>query len=413
MRSHHFVLYLSVVSAAAWAGPPLTLARVQQLALENQPSLTALDAGMRAAREGAVADGELPDPRLKLGVANVPDDSFALNREPMTVSYVTIEQMFPGGDKRDLRRRRGEAEAEQLAAELATQREVVRRDAGLAYLDVVGAQRQLVLVKDLQDQTGRQVEAARINTLSGKAGTAQAFAARQVEIMARDRETELRLQEARARAELSRWIGIAAEDPVAEAPPDWPSPPPLAKMQAQLREHPAHAAQARSVATAEADLALAREAIKPDKSIEVGYGVRSQQFSNMVSIQFSMDLPLAPRDRQDRGVAARQAQVERARATEQDHLRMLAAELAADYAQWELVRERLQRIDQELLPAAAGRVEAALAAYRAGRGELGAVLEARTAELEVRLNRISLATQADRARLQLAYFEHVGYDDER
>jgi outer membrane protein TolC len=413
MRSRFLVFCFVVVPAAVWAGPPLTLSRVQQLALESQPSLTAIEAGARAAREGAVAEGQLPDPRLKLGIANVPEDSFALNRDSMTTSYISIEQMFPGGDKRDLRRRRGEAEADQLAAELATQRHVIRRDAALAYLDVVGAQRQIALLKELQSETRRQVEAARINTLSGKAGTAEALAARRMATMARDRESELRLQAARARAELSRWIGAAAEDEVADTPPDWPPPPSLAQMKAQLDAHPAHAAQARSVTTAEADLALAREATKPDKSIEIGYGARATQFTNMVSIQFSMDLPLAPRDRQDRGVAARKAQVERAQAMEQDHLRMLAAELAALYAQWELVRERLQRMDAELLPDAAQRVEAALAAYRAGRGELAAVLEARSAEVEARLTRAGLATQAERARLQLAYFEHAGENHER
>ena len=413
MRSRFLVFCFILVPAAVWAGPPLTLARVQQLALESQPSLTAIEAGARAAREGAVAEGQLPDPRLKLGIANVPEDSFALNRDSMTTSYISIEQMFPGGDKRDLRRRRGEAEADQLAAELTTQRHVIRRDAALAYLDVVGAQRQLALLKELQSEIQRQVEAARINTLSGKGGTAEALAARRMATMAHDRESELRLEAAKARAELSRWIGAAAEDQVAEGLPDWPPPPSLAQMKAQLGAHPAHAAQARSVATAEADLALAREATKPDKSIEIGYGARATQFTNMVSIQFSMDLPLAPRDRQDRGVAARKAQVERAQAMEQDHLRMLAAELAALYAQWELVRERLQRMDAELLPDAAQRVEAALAAYRAGRGELGAVLEARSAELEARLTRAALLTQAERARLQLAYFEHAGEEHER
>ena len=413
MRSRFLVFCFVLVPAAVWAGPPLTLARVQQLALESQPSLTAIEAGARAAREGAVAEGQLPDPRLKLGIANVPEDSFALNRDSMTTSYISIEQMFPGGDKRDLRRRRGEAEADQLAAELTTQRHVIRRDAALAYLDVVGAQRQLALLKELQSEIQRQVEAARINTLSGKGGTAEALAARRMATMASDRESELRLQAAKARAELSRWIGAAAEDQVAEGLPDWPPPPSLAQMKAQLGAHPAHAAQARSVTTAEADLALAREATKPDKSIEIGYGARATQFTNMVSIQFSMDLPLAPRDRQDRGVAARKAQVERAQAMEQDHLRMLAAELAALYAQWELVRERLQRVDAELLPDAAQRVEAALAAYRAGRGELGAVLEARSAELEARLTRAALLTQAERARLQLAYFEHAGEEHER
>jgi outer membrane protein TolC len=111
-------------------------------------------------------------------------------------------------------------------------------------------------------------------------------------------------------------------------------------------------------------------------------------------------------------VAARQAQVERAEAMRDDHLRMLAAELAASYAAWQVAGERLQRIDAELLPDARLRAEAVLAAYRSGRGELAPVLEARRAEVEARLTRIAVATLQARARLQLAYFEHLGDEHE-
>jgi outer membrane protein TolC len=239
------------------------------------------------------------------------------------------------------------------------------------------------------------------------------LAARQMLVMSRDRGSELQLEAAKARAELARWIGAAADEEEVEPElPQWPAPPSLAQMKDQLARHPAHAVQARSVATAEADFALAREANSPDKTIEIGYGARSRQFTNMVSIQFSMDLPLAPKDRQQRGVAARQAQLEKAEAMREDHLRMLAAELSATYAMWSVAGERIKRMDDELLPNAKQRVGAALAAYRGGRGELAAVLEARRAEIDARLSRMEVATQEARARMQLAYFEHLGDDHE-
>ena len=399
------VLILAALPLAASAAPPLTLARVMELAADNQPSLAALQAGVRAGREGAVAEGQLPDPRLKLGLLNVPTDSFALNRESMTTTMVAIEQMFPGGDKRALRQLRADAEADQMAAELDSQRHLLKRDAALAYLNLLGARNQLALIESLQAETERQVEAARIGAIAGKTGQSEILAARQMLTMSRDRESELRLQLARARAELARWIGEAAQDEPADDLPELVAPPPLAELRERLAKHPAHDAQTRAVATAQADLALAREATKPDKSVEIGYGARARQFGDMVSIQFSMELPLAPADRQQRGVAAKQAQVDRAEAMREDHLRMLGAELAALYAEWQVTQERLRRYDAELLPDAARRVDAALAAYRSGRGELAAVLEARRAEIEARLGRILLATQAARARQQLAYFE--------
>ncbi len=408
MRFRVLVLSLALAPACAWAGPPLSLERVQQLAVIGQPSVSALEANTRALRESAVAEGQLPDPRLKLGVLNVPEDSFALNRDEMTTSMISIEQMFPGGNKRAMRQRRAEAEAVQSAAESATQRHLVQRDAALVFLDLVGARQRLTLLAALESEAAREEEAMRIANAAGKGDQVAVLAVRRMLTMTRDRGSELQFEVMKARAELARWIGAAAEDEVAADLPQWPAPPTLAQMKSDLARHPAHTVQARSVATAEADLALAREASSPDKTIEIGYGARSSQFTNMVSIQLSMDLPLAPRDRQQRGVAARQAQVEKAEALREDHLRMLAAELVTEYAAWQVAGERLKRIDDELLPNAKRRVDAALAAYRSGRAELAALLEARRADLEAQLARVEVATRQARARMQLAYFEHLG-----
>lgn len=410
MRFRFLVAALAGLPVVASPAPPLTLARVQQLAVENQPLLNALQAQVRAGRESAVADAQLPDPRLKIGMQNVPTDTFALNQEPMTQTMVAIEQMIPGGDKRALRQRRTQAEADQAAAELAAQHRSVRRDAAVAFVNLLGARQQLGMIKALQNEAARQVEAARIGNIAGKAAQSEVLAMRQMLTLARDRESELAMQAEQARADLVRWIGAAAEGEPADSQPDAlsASPPSLTELQQAIDAHPSHAAAAGSLAIAAADLALAREATRPDKSIEIGYGRRASRYGDMVSIQFAMDLPLFPKARQDRGIAASLAKLERADALQQAHLRRLRAEVAARYAEWQFSRERLVRIDRELLPDAQARVNAALASYRSGHGELAGVLDARRAEIEVRLTRIKLATQTARARLQLAYFEDLG-----
>lgn len=405
MRFHALLFFLS---AAAVAAPPLDLERVRQLALDGQPSLTALDAGAEAARQTAAAEGQLPDPRLKLGLVNVPTDRFRLNTEPMTQAMVAVEQMLPGGDKRALRQRRAEIDAELLAAEGLARRDAIRRDAALAFVDVRAAQLSLALLQGLDAETARQVDAARIALAAARGSQADLYAARGLLTQVRDRRLEQQGELARRRAELGRWIGAAAETPVAETAPELPPPPGLAALRAGLAHHSAHARESVSLTAAEADLALAREALVPDKAIEIGYGRRQAPFADMVSIQFAMDLPIAPDNRQRRGIAARERRLDEARLLEEDHLRMQAAELAAAYADWQIAGERLAQADAELLPAAAGRVEAALAAYRAGRGDLAAVLEARRAATEAHLARVEIEARLLKSRIQLAYFEEAG-----
>ncbi len=405
-----FLACVLVLPASAGAAPPLPLERALELAAEKQPAFDALEAAARSASESAVADGQLPDPRLRIGLQNVPLETLRLNQEPMTQATLGVEQMIPGGAKRALRRQRSKAEAARMSAELAARRSAVRRDTAVAFLAVVGAQRQLEHIGALQRETQRLVDVQQIGAGAGKTGAGDVLAARQMLTMVRDRESEIEMQAAKARAELGRWIGAAAAAPLETDWPRTPPPPPLAELRERLIEHPTHTAQLRAVALAQAELQLAEEAGRPDTSIGLVYGKRASKFGDMVSIQFAMDLPLAPRDRQDRGISAKRALVERAAALREDHLRMLAADLGAVYAEWEFTARRRERIEAELGSDARRRVETALAAYAAGRGELAMVLEARRAELEAQLRQEQLATQLAKVRQQIAYFEYIGED---
>jgi outer membrane protein TolC len=64
---------------------------------------------------------------------------------------------------------------------------------------------------------------------------------------------------------------------------------------------------------------------------------------------------------------------------------MRTAEVESMRVEWEAARIQAARLRDEMLPLAAQRREAALAAYRGGTGTLAAVLDARRAELDVRL----------------------------
>jgi len=105
----------------------------------------------------------------------------------------------------------------------------------------------------------------------------------------------------------------------------------------------------------------------------------------MVSLMVSIDLPWSPGTRQDREHAAKLRELDAARAMREDTRRMRVAEIDAMLTEWEAARAIARRIDSELIPLAARRLDAALAAYRGGTGALATVLEARRSELEARL----------------------------
>ncbi len=131
------------------------------------------------------------------------------------------------------------------------------------------------------------------------------------------------------------------------------------------------------------------------------FGQRGPQYSNMLSLTFSVPLTTSRAERQDREVAARHAALERVRAEQEDARREQRERWAALQALWRSALERGALHERELLPLAAERARLALAAYRAGSGTLAALFEARRAELGAQIERLQQDTEAARAWAQI------------
>ena len=72
-------------------------------------------------------------------------------------------------------------------------------------------------------------------------------------------------------------------------------------------------------------------------------------------------------------------------------------------AEWESDRERHARYERELLPLAAQRTEATLAAYRGAKANLTDVLLARRGEIDVRVQSLQLEMDTARVWAQLNF----------
>jgi cobalt-zinc-cadmium efflux system outer membrane protein len=396
----------SIASARA-ADTALSLDEARRLALEKQPSLNALELSARAMEDQSIADGAPPDPRLKLGALNFPTRNFPTSRDDMTQWAISYEQMVPGGDKRRLRSEKTRAEAAQIRAERSGQANVIRRDVALAWLSAWGAQWAERLVKALQDEYRQAIDAALVAVSTGRGAQAEVFAARQMLNQSADRLLELAAQAERARAELARWTGEAAGGAMPEGMPAWQAPEPLAVLVARLEAHPQHAMHLAAENTAEADVALARESVKPDRSWEIGYFVREgNNRSDMVMFQMAFELPLWKEQRQDRVIDSKLKLRERAREQRLDHLRVLRAELETAWSEWRRMGERLANLDARILPDAQARIDALLAAYRGGKTELAPVLEGRRSLTEARIQRLAIEVAQAKARAAIEYFEH-------
>jgi outer membrane protein TolC len=166
---------------------------------------------------------------------------------------------------------------------------------------------------------------------------------------------------------------------------------------AAIAEHAPLAPAVARVDAAKTDVDLARADKRPDWSAEISYAKRGPRFSDMVSLEFHVGLPLFSKNRQDPRIAGKLAAVRAQEAQRDSEVRMHTAEVRAALAQWRLGRERLQNYRKEILPLARDRSRAALASYSSGRGALRSTIEALGDEIDRQIEEVQLEGSVARA----------------
>jgi cobalt-zinc-cadmium efflux system outer membrane protein len=386
-----FLLSLAAISATttfAADTTPLSLDAAVHLAEMHAPALDARQAAFESAEHVIGPAGQLPDPELVVGIDSLPvstGDAFSLTRDSMTTRHVGIEQQFPRREKRRLRTERAEAGAAREQALLTNERLSVREATARAWIVRKTAEQRLALLQALQPRAETQIAAATAAFSAGRSSAADAIAAKSAQASLEDRISQAEQALEEAKAEFARWLPDAADRPLGDAT-DWTDlgvdPNALLTHIGQHRELLAYDA---SEQMANADVALARAEKRPDWSLEFGYAQRGPQFSNLISIEVRVPLPLFAASRQDPTIAAKEAAVAQIEAEREGARRMHTAELRKTLAAWRSATDRVHRYEHEILPLADDRADASLAAYRGGRGDLQASLTALDNAVEQRV----------------------------
>lgn len=395
---------------------PLTLAAALQLAITRSRLVEAGAIQAGAAREMAVAAGQLPDPVVKLGVNNLPidgGDRFSLTRDFMTMRSIGVSQEFTREDKRRARSARLEREADTADANRVLTLTNVQRNTAAAWLERYYQERMVELLQRQRDEGTLQIDAADAVYRGGRGLQSDVFAARSAVAQLEDRIAQAERQVAAAKASLARWIGAASEQPLGDLPSTDTLGLNESSLETQLLHHPQIAVMVKQEAVAEADAQVARASKRADWSVELMFSQRGPAYSNMVSLNVSVPLQWDQKNRQDRELAAKLASVAQIRAEREDAVRAHVAEVRVMLQEWHSNHARIKRYDQSIVPLTAERTRAAIAAYRGGAstgGTLGAVLEARRIEIETRMERLRLQMETARLWAQLNYLTAAAMD---
>ena len=398
--------WLLLLSFASQAEEPLTLAETIQLATQNQPLLQSLDDAAASSREAAIAEGQLPDPKLKFGMINLPvttSDALRYNRDDQTMVNVGISQDVIPLKKRELASNRLLAEADQFQTEQVATARTIERDVALAWLDVYEAQRKSELYQRMIDDMVAERKVLAANVSSGGAKTSDVLRMDTDISMTNEKRIFAQRDERKARAALARWIGKAASRPISSELPVMTNSLSHDASQSAIEQHPLlrNAYQTEKVAQFDVDSAQAN--LERNWGWEVGYGKRFNDRSDMLTFQVSIDLQLDRANRQDRRTAEKLVLVEKARKLTEDRRRALSSELESAMADAEAADARENEHITKLIPNAQAKLSIAQAAYTSGKQSIGEVWQARRDVIDIELDHWTILTDKQRAAVKIGY----------
>jgi outer membrane protein, heavy metal efflux system len=405
-----FILLVSL-AGISWlaSAEPLSFEAALRIATRSSPDIAVETTNVEAAKSAAIAAGRLPDPKLAVGIENLPvtgPEQGSLTRDFMTMRKVGLMQDIPNGAKRAAQSAAAEAAIAKAEAERHVSILTVRRDTAIAWLDRYYLERRGALFDELERENKLFASAVQAQLAAGRGMPADVVEPKQEAADLADRRDELAAAIAESKAILKRWVGPIAAEPLAGEPPLLSLDPAL--LRDHVHEHPDLAVFVPMTQMAQAEVHEAEAAKRPDWGVEVAYGRRGAAFSDMVSLQFTLDLPLFAKNRQDPRIRAKRQELSRVETERDAMLRDHTQELEGALVEYEVATRQLARLRDAHLTLAHQKVDYVFSSYRGGKADLTSVLAARRELIDARLKEIELESRNAVAAAKLYYFYGPG-----
>lgn len=378
--------------------------------LANNQSLKSLQYQVNALIEQIPAAGALPDPRLGIGMLNLPTDTFDLDQEPMTQKQIFIAQKIPWAGKRALRSEEAQWSARQKEAMLDARRLDLSKEIAAAWYDLGFIAKSRQINDRMIELLDRIYNAAENRYVSGKGLQQNIFQAQvelsklyneQISLKARYRTLEDRIN---ALLNRKRFQPVVYSDTL-PAPDMKFSPTDLESM--AMRHNPELNIRKHEISQSKTRIHLAEKDFWPDVDIMAAYGQRDenragQDWADFFSTTVSISLPVWQNRKQDRQLAAAAAMRQAAEQSYGNLAESIAHQLDSLATEIESLQDNYFLYRQTLLPQAENWSRSAMDAYEVGEVEFDTMINARMRLLmfELQAEKYLFDTYKKRAELE-------------
>lgn len=396
----------------------LALQNVIKIAVLNDSWLKGNEYSQEAIEESSIAAGTYADPKVTIGAANIPTDTFDLNQEAMTQLKVGVSQMFPRGDSLEIRQEQLKLQASQYPYQREDRKGKLTVQIAQLWLEAYKAQESIALIeknRSLFEQLADIAESSYSSTF-GKTRQQDIIRAQLELTKLEDRLTLLKQKKDTALLSLSEWLSDFTEDKINSGnilessnlllPRSFPNIEMINPNYFNLKEdsekiltmfenHPSIKNIEQKIKATSKSIKLARENYKPQFSVNASYAKREDDLmgknrADLFSVGLTFDLPIFVKNKQEKELKVamlKTKSVETEKILQYKKLFSLYETTKADLIR---LKERQSLYLTKLLPQMNEQSEASLTAYTNDDGDFPEVVRSRISLLNAQIDILNI-----------------------
>jgi len=395
----------------------LTMEKVERLALENEPGITSQDWQVRSLTENAIAESQLPDPKMQIGLINVPTDTYDFDQENMTQFKFGVSQQFPAGNMLDVKQQKIEKQALTIRDKKEQRKLTILKTVRLTYLEIYYLEQAKITILENKKLFSQLTEIVKSLYSVGK-NNQQDLIHSQLELSRLDdRIVKVDKNLKSQRYNLARWIGVEnSKLALTTVLPEWTNADISESVYQnegalveQLIKHPLIKEMDHKIEVSRQDVALIKESYKPGWRLNVSYSYREDrpdgiERADFISLGASVDLPIFSGKRQDKKLLSKEYIYQSLKDKRIEILREIMSSLQQEYSNKNQIIKRNQLYQSLLLPQAKQQAEAALLAYQSDRGDFADVMRAHIDNLNALLDNKRITIDLLKTKSKILYF---------
>jgi len=364
--------------------------------------------------EKSVAAGELMDPKLQIGLLNLPTDTFDFDQEPMTQFKVSYIQQFPSGDSREIKRDMAVSQSRQFQHQIEERKRQLLMQVRLAYLETLYWEQARETVAQNRQLVSQLSDFVQSQFSVGRTSQFDFITVQQRLSKLDDRLTQVEQNISGERYQLSEWIGeelsrLPLSSKLSILEQESSKQLDLEQINQLIAQHPRTLEVNNRIEVSRKDLELTRENEKPGWALNVSYAYRDDASdgtdrADFFSAMITLDLPLFTENRQQRQQQAKQYEIQSSQLQRDALLRKLRSNVLRLRNNLDLLEQRDALYLETLIPQAEQRSQAALQAYQSGSGSFADVMQAYMDALNTQLEQKRIRIDGLKSRASLLYF---------